>query len=201
MTKKITIITVPAASQAYVMPDEPDVDELTDEELEALPEAEQEKLWQKKYSIVGEDGFNTNSDRGDGDDDGIDWDNLDLRTDTEKAAAPIIEAAGVADLLEHMTEESRPVDVDLSGETTKTLLVAVWHELRGWKKQPKPEVIAKAVGLAIAKARGEKGLKHPRDLAKEVSVRPKTFFQVLNIADAEIARLGLSNDLRENGNL
>jgi hypothetical protein len=113
----------------------------------------------------------------------------------------VVEDAEPAHLLEYLSEESRPADIDMSGETTKILLVAVWNELRAWKKSPSPEVIAQAVGLAIARVRGEQGLKHPRDLAKEVRVRPQTFFRVLNIAEAEIARLELSGGLRESGNL
>ena len=212
MSKKKITFELPPVPQAYVAPAEPCLDDMTADEIAALSDDEYDRMVGLRVArnladLVPDEGgarFLL--------DDFVFDDELDLqllgewdsRSEIEKAAAPVIERAHVADLLDEddgggLSEERRPIDLDVSGEAAKSILVAVWIELQGWRRPPKPEVIAKAVGLAIAATRGESGLKHPRDLAKEVGVRYQTFNRVLGIANAEIGRLGLGDGLKKTG--
>lgn len=216
--KKISLVCI-ADPQAYVAPAEPCFDDMTGDEIDALSDNEYGRMVRLSAArnladhgpdhVPGMGGVGSILDNFVFDDEldllllGDDWE-WNSRSETEKAAAPIIERALVDDLMDEddgvgLSEERRPIDLDGSGEAVKTLLVAVWVELRSWRRRPKPEVIAKVVGLAIATARGERGLKHPRDLAKEVGVRYQTFNQVLGIANAEIDRLGLGDGLKKTG--
>jgi len=123
-------------------------------------------------------------------------------SDLEKAAAPLAEEAIGLDLIESSSfdEPNAPVELGVTAQGEETLLlIGVMNGLKSWKKAPKPEVIAQAVTLAIARVRGTSDLKHPRDLAKEVKVRPQTLFKVLNLAESEIVRQGLTNALKKTG--
>ncbi len=195
MPKRKIVIKVPAAPQAYVMPVPPPYDGFMEKRLSTMTEEEWLGMNRPTSLPVIGDGRTSR-----GDD--VSFDDLDLRTDIEKATEPAIWEAIDSDFLEHLSELPAPVDLDnpdLSNESVQVLLIAVWSELKSWRRQPTPEVIAKAVGLAIARTRGERGIKHPRDLAKEVRVRPQTFFKVLNVATAEIERLGLREGLGNSG--
>jgi hypothetical protein len=98
------------------------------------------------------------------------------------------------------------VGIEFKRESMTLLAVAVALEVARWPGRPlRAEVIAAGICLAVAKARRERNVKHPRDMAKDVRVRPKTMFAIMNFASQEIQRLNLEEEVMvrtfENGNL
>jgi hypothetical protein len=207
--KKAPITTVVQAQpQAYVMPDET---ELSDAELSALSEEERERYMDRFIRRAGIPLHDLNSDpvqdaiesEHHRSFDEMEKDDLaySVATETEKAAATIILAAEYSDFVRETPHEQVAYGVEIvaSDEATKLLVIAVTVEVGRWTKPPKAEAVAHGIGLAIAKIRGEQGVKHPRDIAKEVGVRAQTLHRIKNVALQEIQRLGLKGDLIETG--
>lgn len=171
-TTKMTMPEVPKAQKGYVAPEWSE-EELSEREARSEPYDTPED-WDLNYKY-------------------------DATTERDAGMASLAAKAEYVDFLSNTPHniENNGVELDAAAfrDAIETLVIAVWGEVRQWKKQPKAEVIAKAAGLALALARGERGVKHPRDLAKEVSVKYETFLKVLSIAKAEEARLCLAADL------
>lgn len=194
-----------SAPQAYVMPDEQDI---SDADYDAMPEEARAKyLTREVQAMVArfvpdydtdpvQDAIESEEFRQlfDGMDED-DWLTLGA-SEIEKAAASVIAEAVQADFEREVSPGAvPPVEIDSRQEALKLLLIAVWGEVSQWKRPPKPEAIAAGVGVAVAQVRGERGVKHPRDIAKEARVRAQTLHRIKNVALQEIQRLSLRFDL------
>lgn len=199
MKKRRVVITSSMAPAAFVAPVR---HEPTDAEFDAMTETELDEYC-KRHAPVGKDGMADGWGGPPWDNGGDDGDALDedwawsLATDAEKAAAPSIDAAIDADFQDTVPhgDAVEGVTFDDRADSAEQLTLAVAVRVNRWKKPPKPEVIVAAVGLALAYYQGIKGVKHPRDIAKQVRVRPQTLFKVRKIALELIHESGLAGTL------
>lgn len=202
--KRLRITTAELdAPKAYVMPDEPEV---TDADIEAMTDSELETYFDRVHRYEPKYDTDPVQDAIESEEfhqwfDGMTEEDFDGLTASaiEKAAAPLIAEAIRADFIRETPFDSAPygMEIDSDQEAMKLLMLAVTVEVNRWKKPPKAEVTAAGIGLALAYIRKERGIKHTRDIAKEVGVRPQTLFQVRKLTLMEIQRLNFASDLRK----
>lgn len=99
----------------------------------------------------------------------------------------------------HDPSEGYGVEIEGDRDAMLQLIIAVTTSLNRLRRPPKAEAIAAGIGLAISMVRRVRGVKHPRDIAKDVGVRAQTLHQIKNLAISEIQRLSLTSTLSGGG--
>ena len=113
----------------------------------------------------------------------IDADDLDLAPDEES--------------FEQCFQSTPFEGIDGRDVAVHRLTLGVWAAVLKWPKPPKARVLAAGICLALTHFWHVRGIKHPRNIAKEHRVRPKTLFAIRRVALAEIERIGLGPELME----
>ncbi|HXQ72689.1 MAG TPA: hypothetical protein VN844_19485 [Pyrinomonadaceae bacterium] len=193
--KDSTQVIVSADPQAYVMPDlpEPSASELAQmsaREYQSYVYRKMDIYPPEKYPLPGSEWDIDEFEAGGAYDDDYDDDTgpIDDRTaelylrDWRRNVA-------------HDPSEDHGVEIEGDRDAMLQLIIAVTTSLNRLRRPPKAEAIAAGIGLAISMVRRVRGVKHPRDIAKDVGVRAQTLHQIKNLALSEIQRLSLTSIL------
>lgn len=198
-SKPRATIELPASPQAYVMPDEPEptkaeLDQMSDDQYRSYVYRKEGIYPPDKYPLPGSewdtDEFTVGAQSYNDDGDNKDFD-----------SGPIDDRVTAMYLqdwrrnVSHDPSEGYGVEVTSDRDALMQLMIAVTTELNRRRKPPKAKATATGIGLAISMIRHEKGVKHPRDLAKEIGVRAQTLHQIKNLALQQIQRLNLLSAL------